>query len=154
MFLKLPFACLLVVVTVAIHAVGFAVLLRAMMRTHALTTSGFFPVIRFVIVLMCALILIHSAEASVWGLFYFGQGSLPNVEAAFYFSGGTYTTVGAGDLMLPKPWRMFGPLEALTGILMGGLSTGLFFALVSRWISNWVKRQTALEARAVPPPRT
>ena len=140
---KILFASLLVVVTVSIHAVGFAILLRAMMRTHALTKSGFFPVIRFVIVLMCALIVIHSVEASVWGLFYFWQACLPDLESAFYFAGGTYTTVGAGDLMLPKSWRMFAPLEAGTGILMAGLSTGLFFALVSRWISNWVKRNTA-----------
>jgi len=38
---------------------------------------------------------------------------------------------------------MLAPLEALTGILMCGLSTGLFFALVNRWITNWMKRQYA-----------
>jgi hypothetical protein len=51
-----------------------------------------------------------------------------------------YTTVGYGDLVLPKPWRMLAPLEALTGTLMFGLSTGLFFAIVQRWISNWMQR--------------
>jgi hypothetical protein len=30
----------------------------------------------------------------------------------------------------------------LTGILMCGLSTGLFFAVVSRWISDFMKRRT------------
>jgi hypothetical protein len=38
---------------------------------------------------------------------------------------------------------MFAPLETLTGILMCGLSTGLFFALVSRWIIHWMQRTTA-----------
>ena len=146
MLLKIPFACLLVVVTATIHAIGFGILLRAMMRTHALATSGFFPVTRFLIALLCSLILIHSVEAFIWGLFYFWQGCLPTAEAAFYFSGGTYTTVGAGDLMLPEPWRLFAPLEALTGILMGGLSTGLFFAVVSRWMSNWMQREATLES--------
>lgn len=144
--LKLFFASLLVVLTVTIHAVGFDTLLRILMRTHALATSGFFPVTRFVIALMCSLILIHAVEISVWGLFYFWQGCMPDLESALYFSGGTYTTAGAGDLLLPKPWRLFAPLEALTGILMAGLSTGLFFALVSRWISNWMKRRTAAES--------
>jgi hypothetical protein len=64
----------------------------------------------------------------------------------FYFSGVTYTTVGNGDLSLPKPWRMLAPLEAMTGILVCGLSTGLFFAVVSRWINNWAKTTTAPEA--------
>jgi hypothetical protein len=39
----------LVVVTVAMHAVGFSALLRVMMRSHALDTSGFRPVTRLVI---------------------------------------------------------------------------------------------------------
>jgi hypothetical protein len=133
----------LVVVTVAVHAVGFDALLQVMIRSHALTTSGFLSVTRVVIALTCWLILIHLAEIAVWGLFFFWQGCMPDAETAFYFSGVTYTTVGYGDLVLPKPWRMLAPLEALTGILMCGLSTGLFFALVSRWISNWMQRTTA-----------
>ena len=46
-------------------------------------------------------------------------------------AGVTYTTLGYGDLVLPKPWRMLGPIEGLVGILMCGLSAGLFFATVA-----------------------
>lgn len=146
MFAMVFIAFLLVVVTVAIHAVGFSVLLRTIMWTHALDTSGFRPVTLMVICLSCWLIMIHLIEVSVWGLFYFWQGCLLDAESAFYFSAVTYTTVGYGDLVLPKPWRMLAPLEALTGILMCGLSTGLFFALVSRWINKWVQRINRPEA--------
>lgn len=138
-------ACVLVVVTVAMHAVGYALLLRALMRSHALTTSGFLPTTWLVIGMTCWLILIHLAEIAVWGMFYFWQGCLPDAESAFYFAGVTYTTVGYGDLVLPKPWRMLAPIEALTGLLMCGLSTGLFFAVVSRRISNWVNAQSSSE---------
>jgi hypothetical protein len=137
------FAVGLVLVTVVIHVVGFSALLRAIMWSHALDKSGFGPATRLVIALTCWLLLIHLLEISVWGLFYFWQGCLPDAESAFYFSGVTYTTVGYGELVLPKPWRVLAPLEALTGILMCGLSTGLFFAVVIRWISNWMKRETA-----------
>ena len=137
------FAGGLVVVTVAIHAAGFSALLRVMMRSQALATSGFRPVTGLVILLTCWLILIHLVEISVWGLFYLWQGYVPDVESALYFSGVAYTSVGGGDLALPRLWRMFAPLETLTGILMCGLSTGLFFALVSRWIIHWMQRTTA-----------
>jgi len=30
-------------------------------------------------------------------------------QAAFYFSGVTYTTLGYSDLVLAKPWRLLGP---------------------------------------------
>jgi hypothetical protein len=42
----------------------------------------------------------------------------------------TYTTTGYGDLVLPVEWRLVGGIEALTGILMCGLSTGFFFAVL------------------------
>jgi ion channel len=145
MLIKIFLAIGLVVVTVFIHAVGFAALLRAMVRSHALDTSGFLPVTRWVIGLTCWLIVIHLVEISVWGLFYFWQGCLPDAESAIYFSGVTYTSLGYGDLMLPKLWRMLAPIETLTGILMCGLSTGLFFAIVIRWISNWMQRKTGLK---------
>jgi hypothetical protein len=132
----------LVVVTVVIHAAGFSALLRAIMRWRALATSGFLPVTRLVIGLTCWLMLIHVVEISVWGLTYFWLGCMPNPESGLYFSGVTYTTLGYGDHLLPKPWRILAPLEALTGILMCGLSAGLFFAVVNRFISNWVKRTT------------
>jgi hypothetical protein len=135
----------LVVVTVGIHAIGFDALLRALIRSQALTTSGFRHIIRFVIGLGCFLVLIHSIEISVWGLFYFWQGCIPNFEDALYFSGATYTTAGYGDLVLPKSWRMLAPLEALIGILMCGISAGLFFAIISRWISKEMQKKTASE---------
>ena len=124
-------ASALVAVTVGVHAAGLTVLLRALMKSHAQPSTRFWPVTRLLIGLTWWLLLIHLAEISVWGLFYFWQGCLPDAESAFYFAGVTYTTVGYGDLVLPKPWRLLGPIEGLTGILMCGLSAGLFFAVVS-----------------------
>ena len=57
---------------------------------------------------------------------------LPNAEAAFYFSGVTYTTVGYGDFVLAKPCRLLAPVEGLVGVLMCGLSMGYFFVVVNR----------------------
>jgi len=78
------------------------------------------------------LLLIHAIEIAIWALFYLAAGCLPDAESAFYFSGVTYATIGYGDLVLPEPWRMLGPVEGLVGILMCGLSTALFFAFLGR----------------------
>ena len=125
-------ACVLVAVTVAVHAAGLAFLLRGWARFHALPPTRFWPITALLIRVIWWLILIHLAAISVWGLFYLWQGCLPDAEAAFYFAGVTYTTIGYGDLVLAKPWRMLAPIEGLTGILMCGLSTGVFFAVVGR----------------------
>ena len=127
-------ATFLVAVTVAIHAGGLAALLRALLKSPAQLPQRFWPLTRLLIGVTWALMLIHLVEIAVWALFYLWSGCLPDAESAFYFSGVTYATVGYGDLVLPQPWRMLGPVEGLTGILMCGLSTGFFFALVSRLV--------------------
>ena len=106
-------------------------MLRSLMKWGA-TPSQTRPIIWLLIRVTWSLMLIHVAEITIWALFYWWSGSLPDAESAFYFSGVSYTTVGYGDVVLAKPWRVLGPLEGLTGILMCGLSASLFFALVSR----------------------
>jgi len=139
-------ACVLVAVTMAIHAFGVAVLLGGLMKLAALPPTPVWSITRSLLRMIWWLILIHLLEISVWALFYFWRGCMPNIEAAFYFSGVTYTTIGYGDLVLTKPWRMLGPIEGLMGILMFGLSTGYFFIVVnhifqSRYAKTFQRRE-------------
>lgn len=129
-------ACVLVALTVAVHAAGFSVALRALMKSRAALPTQTWPIVWLLIRVTWWLILVHLAEIAVWALFYLWGGCLPDAESAFYYSGATYTTVGYGDVVLVKPWRMLAPLEGLTGILMCGLSAGLFFALVSKMFTS------------------
>ena len=120
----------LVALTVTMHAAGLSALLRrASLRPHS---SQFWPMTRLLVWVAWWLVLLHLAEIGIWALFYWWQNCLPDAESALYFSGTTYTTVGFGDLVLTKEWRLLGPVEGLSGILMCGLSTGLFFAIVSK----------------------
>jgi hypothetical protein len=135
-------AWVLVAVTVAVHAAGLGALLSRWARWHALPPTRFWPITGLLIRVTWWLILIHLVEISVWGLFYLWKGCMPDAESAFYFAGVTYTTIGYGDLVLQEPWRMLGPIEGLTGILMCGLSAGTFFAVVSRiFLSRSVAEQ-------------
>ena len=76
-------------------------------------------------------ILLHVAEIMAWAVVYSWRGAMPDLASAMYFSAVTYTTTGYGDLVLPPSWRLVGAVEALTGILMCGWSTGFFFAVLS-----------------------
>ena len=62
---------------------------------------------------------------------------MPDLASALYFSAVTYTTTGYGDHRCCRSeWRLVGAIEALTGILMCGWSTGFFFIVVSRMFST------------------
>ncbi len=132
MLARMLIAAGLVAATVIIHAVGLVSLLIPLLHPKIRQDSPFWPVTWLVIQTAWGLILLHMAEIALWAVFYWLQKCLPDIESAFYFAGVTYTTVGYGDLVLLKQWRLFGPVEGLTGILMCGLSTGFFFAMVTR----------------------
>jgi len=128
---KLLSAWCVVAVCVAIHAAGVASALR-WLRHQPLTRQGFWPWTWLFIQLAGWMILFHLLQVSIWALLYFGGNAIPDLASAFYFSAVTYTTTGYGDVTLPETWRLVGGVEALTGILMCGWSTGFFFAVVSR----------------------
>jgi len=146
MLLKFLITFVLLAVTVGMHAVGFSVLVRYLVKKkQALTKSAIWSHAWLLIWLAWWLLLLHMTEIAVWGLFYYWQDCFPDAESAFYFSGVTYTCVGYGDLVLPKPWRMLAPSEALIGILMAGLSTGLFFAVLHRLLEPYYTEKLPLE---------
>jgi hypothetical protein len=130
MLRQLPVALCLMAVTVAIHALGVTTVFRWLRRQppQARLVEECWLYIR----LAGWMILLHLGEITLWGSFYVWRGAIDGLASALYFSAVTYTTTGYGDLVLPVEWRLVGAVEALTGILMSGLSTGFFFAAVSR----------------------
>src|SRR5437773_7343188 len=134
MIAKLLFASCLVATTVIIHAAGLGTVLTHVLRSTVRPDTRFWPITWLLIRIAWLLIIIHLVEIAVWALVFWWQKCLPDAESSFYFSGVTYATIGYGDLVLPKEWRLFGPIEGLTGILMCGLSTAFLFVIVSKRI--------------------
>lgn len=60
----------------------------------------------------------------------------PSWESALYFSATSYSTVGYGDVVLPREWRMLGPLESIIGVLMCGISISFLYAVVTRLVGR------------------
>lgn len=132
MLLKLFAAGCLMALCVIVHAVGLTAALRWMRRRRTPATWAFWLSVRMLVALACWIILLHLVEIACWASLYFWTRAMPDLSTAFYFSTVTYTTTGYGDVVLPETWRLVGGIEALTGILMCGLSTGFLFAVVSR----------------------
>ena len=69
---------------------------------------------------------------SVFYRWYF----LPSWESSFYFSATSYATVGNGDVDLPGVYRLMGPVESVTGVLMCGISVSGLVALATRLVER------------------
>jgi hypothetical protein len=132
MLTKLLLAACLMAICVTVHAVGLTAAFRWMKRRPALMDGRFWPSTWMLIRVAGWAVLLHLLEIGVWASFYVWKQGMPDFPSASYFSAVTYTTTGYGDLVLPEQWRLVGAVEALTGILMCGWSTGFFFAVGSR----------------------
>ncbi len=132
MLIKLAIAFSLLALTVTIHAAGLTVIMRRLSLRSAPFDPGFGPRTLLLIRLAAWAVMIHCVEIAIWALFYWWQKCLPDFESSLYFAIVTYTTLGYGDLVLSQGWRMLAGIEALTGILMCGWTTGFFFACANR----------------------
>ena len=117
----------LIASTIIAHIGGISLIMARVSRQAPPTAAK--SIAWLLIRLAWMLIVCHLTEIGIWALFYLWSGCFASIEPAFYFSGVTYTTVGYGDLVLPARWRILGPVEALAGILMCGLSASIFFAI-------------------------
>ena len=72
-------------------------------------------------------------EVWAWALLYLALNTIESLEEAAYFSMETFSTLGFGDIILAKHWRLLSSFEAANGMLMFGWSTALVFAAV-QWI--------------------
>ena len=131
MLARLPVALTLMALCVAIHATGVSWAMQRLRRRRR-APLRFAMITRLFVFVSVWIVLLHLAEIALWAGFYVWRNAMPDLPSALYFSAVTYTTTGYGDLVLSEGWRLLGAVEALTGILMCGWSTGFFFAIVNR----------------------
>ncbi len=140
---KLLTAWCLMAFCVAIHAMGLMAAFRWMKRNAPPVEGRFWAATWMLICTAGWTLFLHLLQIAVWAFHYSWDGAIPDLSSAFYFSAVTYTTTGYGDIVLREEWRLVGSVEALTGILMCGLSTGLFFAVFARIFGLNVGRATS-----------
>jgi hypothetical protein len=129
---KLLVAMLLMALCVTIHATGLTAALRWIKHRAAPAAPSVGQAASLLISVAAWSVLLHLLQIAAWAFFYQWHHAFDDVPSSLYFSAVTYTTTGYGDLVLPREWRLVGGVEALTGILMCGLSTGFFFAVFSK----------------------
>jgi MFS superfamily sulfate permease-like transporter len=89
--------------------------------------------VMFVIVMGLASVLatsLHGIEAAIWAGVYLAVGALPDQKSALLYSLSAMTSYGHANLFLEDRWQLMGALEALTGMMLFGLTTAFLFAII------------------------
>jgi hypothetical protein len=87
---------------------------------------------------MVMLVLGNLLQGALWALLFMGLGEFHQFREAYYHSLVNFATLGYGDIVMSDRWRLLGPIQAINGVLMIGISTAAITTVV----------QDALERRA------
>lgn len=80
--------------------------------------SGVFALFGIIMIVMLG----NLAQITVWGVLFLFLGEFTSLHEAIYHSGVNFATLGYGDIVMSEKWKLLGPLEAVNGALMIGLS--------------------------------
>ena len=121
-------------------AVAIALVVSLMSRVIRTGYSGesFWKNVAIMIVITLVMAATHLMEIALWASAFLASSEISTFEKAFYFSAQNYTTLGYGDIVLSDSWRLLGPLEAINGVLLFGLSTAAMFAALSRLVASHI----------------
>jgi hypothetical protein len=135
--MMIAFFCLLLHVTEILLIAEWLLHRRDYLERTA-SMVGFGILLLFLFSLMMTL---HLVDIAVWGIFYYSRGWFADFETAVYFSLGSYTTIGYGDVVLPQRWRLLGGIEGIAGVLLCGLSTAFLFAVMNVIVQIRIQRR-------------
>ena len=74
------------------------------------------------------------AQIVIWGALFLWLGEFNTLQEAIYHSGVNFATLGYGDIVMSPQWKRLGPLEAVNGALMIGLSGASMLAVLQHHI--------------------
>ena len=94
------------------------------------------------VMLFAGILFLHFTQTSLWALFYYTQGLFSDFETALYFSMVSFTTIGYGDVLLPRRWRLLGVIEGFSGVLLCGISTAFIFAVMNAMLQFRLRQRS------------
>ena len=70
----------------------------------------------------------------LWGGLFLWLGEFEHAYDAVYHSAVNFTSLGYGDIVMSRERKLLGPLEAVNGVLMLGMSAATLMAILQHMI--------------------
>src|SRR6187401_3526223 len=68
----------------------------------------------------------------LWGELFYLLNEFTDYHVAIYHSAVNFASLGYGDIVMSKEWKMLGALEAVVGVLMLGMTAAALMAILSQ----------------------
>jgi len=128
--LPVTLLCLIVQATMALWSVRYFVGKTEMVEG----ASRFLQSIRPLLTSMLLMMFGSFVQISLWGALFVCLGEFDDLYQAIYHSAVNFTSLGYGDVVMGEKWKLLGPLEAMNGVLMLGMSAAALMAILQEVI--------------------
>lgn len=88
------------------------------------------------LIAMLAMMFGTLVQVILWGLLFLWLGEFTEVYEAVYHSAVNFASLGYGDIVMQKQWKLLGPLEAINGVLMLGMSAAALMAILQHMVKT------------------
>jgi hypothetical protein len=95
---------------------------------HDIRSPSFWSSLMVVSSVMLILVVGNLAQVAIWALLFMWLGEFAEFAEAFYHSMVNFATLGYGDFVMSEERKLLGPLEAINGVIMIGLSSAMLLA--------------------------
>ena len=99
-------------------------------RKRRMKSFSFWPGLQVLIGVMTVLVIGILVQVGTWAVLFVLLGEFSEYDVAFYHSAVNFSTLGYGDIVMSEQHRLLGPLQAINGVLMIGVSTAVVMAAV------------------------
>ena len=100
------------------------------------SVQGFLAGIRPLAICTMVMLAGNLVEIALWGWLFFLLGEFPRAYEAMYHSAVNFSSLGYGDIVMSPERRLLGPLEAVNGVLMLGMTAAALMAIVQNMIKS------------------
>lgn len=122
--------CLVLQVTFTFWAVRYYMRASGTITAAAGTRVQIRPLLLVMLILTGGNLL----QITLWGWLFLALGEFTEFYEAVYHSAVNFASLGYGDIVMSKSWKLLGPLEAVNGVLMIGMSGAALMAVLQQLI--------------------
>lgn len=131
------------------HGLGIRIInhyfTRAWVKVHT-HTPGFHTNI-LMASLIAALAALHLLETLLWAVPIHIMGMMGSARDAYYYVLESYTTLGESQMALPQPWRLLGPIIAMSGLFSFAWTSSVLVSFMNEFIRLDIARAKSEEPR-------
>jgi len=141
--LPMMLLCLIVQAAVAFWSVRYYVRQSFVAESPRKFLAGLRPLL----VAMLAMMAGNFAQITLWGTLFIWLGEFNELYEAVYHSAVNFSSLGYGDVVMTRNWKLLGPLEAVNGVLMLGMTAAALMVILQQLMKTQRDEIIASERR-------